>query len=596
MGARLIDWYLLASALALSLLVFNLSRHEGVFEHAARTVLISSTTKSLYSKSQELVGWLTRSMRVIPGVEECVEATHRVCQLTHLIYDGTPAKLRPQKKPSLTPRLLASCSSFAQEGSELPGGLVTAPSAVDEGCAGTASTDPSGPGLSARTSEDRGGGNSGSPSRRYYRLLGVGTTTNRNVSLEYCYPLADSVGCWVMIEGRPNRVVSISADQRSLKLSERCKENETKTVWLYEAREASVVGTAAQMLQLSLNVPALLTRWAQAVAPMPERTLFARQQLQSAALRLLTALSSSNPHAQQKLSHKTLLPLLCEAEEEGAARGARSGEPQDSMEGLPTVARNPSAIAGGTAADSAGLARSWLDAPPALCALELLRNNTEAVLEVDDDFVRRMVSCLAPSARAIPILQLLESLCTLNEVRPQLHSGSEPHMPAVRHVYRNRKLVLRALSERRSAMLLFNGEAGRDERAALLQQTRAGGASLAVRVQYHQQLLRLLLQCVSGRSAGSEVERADRTAAEKSFRCLVPLEELVGHALDHRQSGASECSDVQTYLLLSAHPCHFYPACFRSASRVHAPHPRGVSRRAAALSWLAAPQSCSQLA
>ena len=187
----------------------------------------------------------------------------------------------------------------------------------------------------------------------------------------------------------------------------------------------------------------------------------------------------------------------------------------------------------------------------------------------------RLVSCLSPSVRAIQILQLLESICALHHANTPTSQSS--YTSRLRHqgslcYTRNQKLVVRALAERRSALLLFNGASGRVERAALLQQAATGAAT---KIRYHEQMLRVLLKCVSGSRAGSDTERADRksqpsphskplhltlsvlpsamrstlqpwhhyrtqllyvafcrTAAEMSFRTIEPLEELVYHALD----------------------------------------------------------------
>ena len=102
-----------------------------------------------------------------------------------------------------------------------------------------------------------------------------------------------------MVEGRPNKVVEIAEDRRTLKLADKCKS--TKTIWLYEVRETRTVNAACQMLHLNGGTATFLARWAQPVAPSPARTLFGRQQLQSAVLRFLTALCSSNVEAQQSL-------------------------------------------------------------------------------------------------------------------------------------------------------------------------------------------------------------------------------------------------------------------------------------------------------
>ena len=100
--------------MSLNLLVFNLNRHEGMFDHAMRTVLISRESAKLYEKMQETVSLVTRFWRGNPSSEDCVECVYRLCDLTHVVYEGKVAQLEPVRRGNALPTTSRSTERNAQ--------------------------------------------------------------------------------------------------------------------------------------------------------------------------------------------------------------------------------------------------------------------------------------------------------------------------------------------------------------------------------------------------------------------------------------------------------------------------------------------------
>ncbi|KAL1508493.1 hypothetical protein AB1Y20_004594 [Prymnesium parvum] len=251
----------------------------------------------------------------------------------------------------------------------------------------------------------------------------------------------------------------------------------------------------------------------------------------------MTALASSNSRVQVDLAGSHLAALVL-AVEEGASRNMENTRGSASFTELsrdpitPLIDWSLNASAGGAAR---GLGASpWLDdTSPSLCAIELLRDNLQSCANVSEEIIRRLAACLRPSDRATRILQLFEVMCEVKEgygVTTDAATG----FPTFKPICRNQKLIIRALAERRSVLLLFNGQEGRKQRQELFE--RLDDAACATRFHYHEQMLKLLLKCVRGRHQPSDTERTDKMAAEHTFRSILPLDELVEHALDSTTS------------------------------------------------------------
>ena len=87
-------------------------------------------------------------------------------------------------------------------------------------------------------------------------------------------------------------------------------------------------------------------------------------------------------------SFQLYLPLLVDAEQEGAARYALEAKSENSSK-LPLIERDMSQTAGTSPGESAESSQPWLDTSPSRCLLEMLRDNAQGLASVEEDHLHR---------------------------------------------------------------------------------------------------------------------------------------------------------------------------------------------------------------